>query len=426
MGAGIRGAVLAVLRHFPALRLRVRRLVNARKTRAFAAFSAGVDVEPRTVVFCSYMGRSYSCSPRALYEQMKADPRFDGWRFIWLLDHDALEASTELPALSSRAELVEYGSAEHRQVLAAAGFWVTNSRSPEEFVPKEDQRYVQCWHGTPLKRLGYDLPQGTKSALNSLAEYRMRYDIEAAKWDYLVSPSPYATECLLSAFGLAAGGSRPRVLELGYPRNDAVVAVCADAATARDVRSRVLAGFGIEEERKVLLYAPTFRDDAYDPAVGYVNEGLVDLDALRRELGEGWAVLFRPHYFVASTFDFERHAGFVYDASGVADIADLYPAADALLTDYSSVMFDYSCTGRPLLFYMPDERHYADEVRGFYLDVDELPGPRCTTPQEVASHLADLEALRSGYDQAYRAFRRKFCPDDDGMAAKRVVEAAFA
>lgn len=417
----VRTSALGVLRYFPRTRQMVRKVYWRYRGRWFDKFAAERATDPRLIVFESFMGRSYACSPRALYETMRADARFADYRFVWSFRDDKLEEAPLINELSD-ATLVVRGTREYYDVMAKAKFWVTNSRSAEYLHPKEDQVYIQCWHGTPLKRLGYDIEIETQNALNTTDELASRYGVEAAKWSYLVSPSPYTSKHLASAFDLSAERAKEVVLEIGYPRNDAIVNACRSERYA-EIKEGILDRLGIPKGKKLLLYAPTWRDNDYKVGVGYVQDELIDFDMLRDTLSDEWCILFRPHYFVANSFDFSRYGDFAFNAANVSDINDLYIVADALLTDYSSVFFDYACTGRPLLFYMPDLEHYALDVRGFYLDpVKDLPGPHCETTAEVVEAVQVLDRYFDEYGDEYAAFQRKFCPLEDGKAAQRLAD----
>ena len=224
------------------------------------------------------------------------------------------------------------------ETLARAGCIVVNNRLPEYVYPKDDQVYVQCWHGAPLKRLGYDVEIEMESALNTTNELAERFGMDARKWTHLLSPSPYASKHLADAFGLPLEKRGSVIVEEGYPRNDALVRSRGDES----VRARLRDSLGVPEGKRVLLYAPTWRDDSYQDGVGYTFDYLLDFDLMRQQLGDEWVVLFRPHYYIANQFDFSAYEGFVIDVSKVDDVNDLYLASDVLLTDYSSVMFDYA------------------------------------------------------------------------------------
>lgn len=412
-----RTAAFAVLRHTPRLRLMVRHTYWRVQRWRYERLSKGVTMDARQVFFEAYGGRSISCSPKALYQAMLADGRYDGYRFVWSVREKEREAAER--ELGDRTRIVTRGSRDYYEALAGSGTLILNTRLPEYVWPRKGQTYVQCWHGTPLKRLGYDVTIETSNALNTTAELASRFGLDACKWTYLLSPSAYTTRHLCDAFGLPEGKRGAVVIEEGYPRNDELAR--NDDVTLASICKRL----GIPDGRKVLLYAPTWRDDSYRAGVGYTFDYLLDLDLLRRELGEGWTVLFRAHYYIANEFDFLAYGDFVVDVSGVDDVNDLYLAADVLVTDYSSVMFDYANTGRPMVLFVPDRKHYDESIRGFYLDFDAIPAPKCETSEQVADQLRQLDTWPERYGDAYRAFRQTYCPHDDGRASERVLERVF-
>ena len=157
-----------------------------------------------------------------------------------------------------------------------------------------------------------------------------------------------------------------------------------------------------------------------------LDNTLLDFDVMKARLADDWCVLFRAHYYIQNSFDFAPMKGFVGDASKNVDINDLYIIADVLLTDYSSVFFDFANTGRPLLFYWPDYDHYANDLHGFYFDLQELPGPKCRTTEEVMEAMLSLDNYPRDFGTQYDAFVQRFCPLDDGHASQRVIDAIFA
>jgi CDP-glycerol glycerophosphotransferase len=374
-------------------------------------------VDPSTVVFEAFQGRSYACSPKALYRAMLADPRFDGFTFIWALcrpeDH---EGEPDL----DRATIVAFNSPEYTASFARARYWITNTILPVHLTPRDGQVYLQTWHGTPLKRLGCDIREGSSAnAMASVREIHERYTREGKRLTYLLSPSAFATEKLGSAFALGVSGRSGAIIEEGYPRND-MLAAFAEADTGR-IRDRL----GIPKDKTVILYAPTFRDDQHKSGTGYTLDLGVDFARLREDIGDDHVVLFRAHYLVASGFDFAAYEGFVYDVSRVDDINELYIASDMLVTDYSSVFFDYANLQRPIIFFMYDLARYAEELRGIYLDVAELPGPITRTQDDLVSAVREAATPTPELAERYRAFNARFTYLDDGHASERVIGRVF-
>jgi CDP-glycerol glycerophosphotransferase len=384
--------------------------------------SKGLLVEEKTVLFESYQGRSCSCSPKAIFLAMCVDERFSNWQFIWSLRDGQSEVAESL--FTMRASVVVRGSDEYFKACARAKYWIVNNRMPEWIKPKPEQIFVQCWHGTPLKRLGYDVTIKTKAALNTADELSWRFGIDAAKWSYLLSPSPFTSECLASAFGLQSLACKPRIIEEGYPRND-TIAQTLNSSECGKLIEKLKKRLGIPQGRKVLLYAPTWRDSIYRAGEGYGSGEMPDFERMREVLGDQWVVLLRTHYYVRSRDVIDTHGDFLIDATNALDINELYLVADALITDYSSVLFDYANTGHPIVYYWPDFEEYQKEVRGFYFDPTTLPGDQCATTEELISALLALDTWQERYGSDYQAFRRCFCPKDDGCATARAIAEIF-
>lgn len=396
----------------------IRRAGWAVEARKYARMAASVVTEPRTVLFECYLGKAYACSPKTLYEAMLDDGRFDDFELIWAFD-DAFDEGTE-PRLA-RAEVVRERSNEYHRALARAGTIISNELLPAYVSLKRDQVYVQTWHGTPFKRIGAEIEVEAADATSTKRDTIERMRRDAKKQTYLISPSAFTSQHLCDSF-LVDPARRPQmVLELGYPRNDALALAKGDRA-ARDAACEAL---GIPRDKRVLLFAPTWREDQYRSGVGFVYQNTLDLDCLRRQLGDEWVVLMRTHQNVASPVDLGDFGGFAYDVSSLGDVNLACIAADALLTDYSSVMFDYANLRRPIVLYVPDLDHYAHDLRGFTCGIDEIPAPVCMTTEEVAAAIGALDGYWDSYGARYDRFVETFCPHDDGHAAQRVLDRLF-
>lgn len=418
-----RSFALGILQHMPKTRLAVRHHYWRHEARQYNQTARRIPIDSKKVFFESFGGRSFSCSPKALYLAMLQDSRFDDYEFVWCFKGQNTVNNYRKMTVFSRATVVQRGSSEYFEALASAKTLILNTRLPEYVMPKPDQVFVQCWHGTPLKRLGYDVKIETANALNTTSELAERFGMDCRKWTYLLSPSTYTSQHLADAFGLPENRRASTILQLGYPRNDALAQAACDGndRLVREMKFRM----GIPDNKKVLLYAPTWRDDSYKAGVGYTFDYLIDFDTLQRALGKDWVVLFRPHYYIANSFDFSAYRGFVYDASNVDDINDLYLISDALVTDYSSVMFDYSILRRPMFFFVPDKKHYAADIRGFYFDFSKVPGPQSTTTTQLIDDVRHIGDYWHRFGETYDEFTDTFCPIDDGHATERVLNRLF-
>ena len=373
-------------------------------------------VDEKLVIFESFMGRNYACSPRAIYEELLKDNKYKDYKFIWAFREPSKYKDT---FSSDRTTVIKYNSLSYYKAYSKAKYWVTNSRIPVGINKKKGQVYLQCWHGTPLKRLGHDIIEETKNALNNKEEMIKKYDDDANKYDYFISPSKFATEKFISAFGLKQKNKENIIIEQGYPRNDFLYNY-----KEKDVK-RIKKELGIPLNKKVIFYLPTWRDDQHSSGLGYTYKTEVDFDYLKKELGDEYIILFSPHYFVANSFDFEKYKGFVYNLSISGDINDVYIISDILITDYSSVFFDYANLKRPMIFYMYDLEYYANNLRGFYIDLKELPGDIVKEEKEIVKIVKNLDKYNKKHEKKYKAFNNKFNYLDDGKAAKRVIEKVF-
>lgn len=414
-----------------------RKVGTDRLRKRFLELTEKNTQDEKTVVFLSFMGRGYSDSPLALYREMLKDDYFDDWKFVWvfkdalskefsgkaqlakslLLDPETVVDDKTKLTQYSRMSTTVYNTPEYYETLAKSKYWVSNSRIQDGVVPGKDHVYVQTWHGTPLKRLGADIEVGA-NAVHTTEKLAAIYKQEAEKWSYLLSPSTFYTEKMKTAF-LIDEKSKTEILEEGYPRNDYLVN--HTDADVEHIKKRLQ----LPNDKKVLLYAPTWRDNQHDLKRGYTYELGADFDKLAKELSDDWVILFRAHYFIANSFDFSKYDGFVFDVSNHPDINELYVAADALMTDYSSVFFDYSILERPMVFFMYDKQEYASELRGFYLDLDELPGDIVETNDEVTSIFNNISKYEKKHRAELKKFKQRFCYLDDGKAAERTVQAIF-
>ena len=387
-----------------------RGILYAYKNMRYKIRRRGKKIDDKMVFFSSFNGKYYTDSPKAIYLYMKNNPEFKDYKFVWAFTEP--ENYKELE--DEHTILVKQNTKKYEEYLAKSKYWIINHRIYDYIYPKKEQVYVQCWHGTPLKRLGCDL-QKTENALNTLNEDKKKWHREAQKVDFVISPSKFTTEKLSSALDLKSVNKEDCMIEQGYPRNDFLYNYTED-----DVK-RIKEKIGIDKiNKKIILYAPTFRDNQHQAGVGYTYKTEVDFDKLQKELQDEYIILFRAHYFVSNSFDFEKYKGFIYNVSDIDDVNETYIVSDILITDYSSVFFDYANLKRPMLFYMYDFEEYKDEMRGFYIDINELPGEITKTEDELIKAIKNIKNFE--YTEKYKKFNEKFNYLDDGQAAKRTVE----
>lgn len=408
----IRNIAINVSKKNVALRKIIRSFNSFIRKINYKISSFGVKVDEKTLLFCCFNGKSYSCSPKAIYEYMINDDKFKDYKFIWAFVDDKKYKYLEE---NINTTVVKIREKEYKKYLAKAKYWIFNYKIPDFLYPKKNQIFVQCWHGTPLKRLGCDL-EHFDNVLNTIDGIKKRYKIEASKFTYFISPSKFASEKFISAWNLKEIGKENIIVEEGYPRNDFLFNY-----NEKDVQ-KIRKKLGIENDsRKIILYAPTYRSNQHQTGLGYVYKEEIDFKKMENKFGKDYLILFRPHYFIANAFDFDKYKGFVYNVANIDDINELYIISDILITDYSSVFFDYANLKRPMIFFMYDLEHYKNESNGFYIDLNELPGPIVETQEDLEKSIEDVD-FNIGSSKKYKEFNEKYNYLDDGNASKRVIE----
>jgi CDP-glycerol glycerophosphotransferase len=328
----------------------------------FPAFAAsGLRDE---VLFESYESRAYADNARAVLEELAR--RDTGLRSRWVV----VDGQAALP---DGVEPVRRGSRDYYEALARSRYVVVPNYRPLHtwLETPPEQVVVQTWHGAPFKRIALDNQRG--EAFSSRDYIRMLRR-ETARWDYLLSPNPTSTPILRQAFAYAG-----EMLETGYPRTDVFHSPDREALAAR-VRDRL----SLPEGKKVVLYAPTMRDDRNYGGNRFSLDLRLDLDTAREALGDDHVLLVRRHAKVVDTVA-AADGDFARDVSLWPDVNELLLATDVLVTDYSSLVFDFSNTGRPMLFFTYDLEDYRDRLRGFYFDPSRMPGPHLVTSAEVVA-----------------------------------------
>lgn len=364
-----------------------------------------MKLKENMVVFESFLGRSYSDSPKYIFEYLSQ--RHHGrYQCIWILNK-----KTELPF---PAKCIRRYSFRYFYYVARAKYFVFNNRQSRDFVKRDGMVFLETWHGTPLKKLALDLGEVMASSpLSKRDVYR-----HACEWDYLIAPNQFSADIFRRCF-LYKG----KLLETGYPRND-ILHLEERERQKREVEIRK--ALKIPEDRKVILYAPTWRDDEYYAPAKHSFHLQMDLGMMQRELGSDYILLLRTHYYVAERLDLSEYSGFVCNVSDYDDIAELYLMADLLITDYSSVFFDYANLRRPILFFTYDLEKYRDILRGFYINMEEeLPGPMLFTTEEIIKSVRNLDQIQEKYREKYDTFYDKYCVWEDGDASRRVVDTVF-
>jgi CDP-glycerol glycerophosphotransferase len=345
-----------------------------------------------TVLFESFQGKVVGDSPYEIAREIHT--QFPALTLYWTVKDSSV---TTPPWLTP----VVFGSDKWLQLLATCKYLVNNAVFPWYFSKRSGQVYLQTWHGTPLKRIVNDVTSGAASR-----GYKLTVTREATMWDYLISPSQYSTDCFTTAFDFHG-----TFIQGGYPRNDRLV------NHTPEERRQIRSALGIDSDStRVILYAPTWR-----PNLRNADGSWSVVDLFDCEIPEGSILLYRGHTNMNAISGRAQQRRI--DVSAYPDVNDLLIAADVLVTDYSSIMFDFSITGKPVSLLIPDIDAYAQDP-GFYFDVRTCaPGPFFSTAVELVDALTNSADVQTG---AYKEWQQRFVSEEDGQATKRAVKALFS
>jgi CDP-glycerol glycerophosphotransferase len=371
--------------------------IQPRAKRTYYTACTRLPVRRGTVLFESFEGRQYSDSPRAIYEALRRmHPEID---VVW--SYAPRRGPSGFPA---DATLVRRGSYEYYRALATSEYWVDNYGLPRPCPPRPETTYVQTWHGTPFKTLFFDTPRVRRLPLKDQDSWQEFVD----RWDYVVVPNDYYESTFLRS-----ANARAVQIRTGLPRNDVLV-TRNDAATVERLKREL----ALPTDRRIVLYAPTYRALGSSPEFTYP-----DVPELAKALGEDHFLLLRQHYYRRAMQVPPTLAWFARDVSSVDEMSQLLLVSDVLVTDYSSVAFDYALLRRPMVFYAPDSDRYSHVDPRTYVDLaDVAPGPVVETTEQIVDAVRRSQASPDADADAYEAFVRRFCAAENGRAAETVVE----
>ncbi|WRP06369.1 CDP-glycerol glycerophosphotransferase family protein [Rossellomorea aquimaris] len=363
-----------------------------------------LSIDEKLIVFESGIGKQYADSPRYIYEELlNRNPEY---KKVWVYNQ-------QMRFNDENTIRIKRLSPQYYYYLAKARYWVNNQNFPTYIEKRKGTTYIQTWHGTPLKKMLFDIEniQGRSD------DYLERVHHATKQWDYLISPSEYATKAFRSAFKYNG-----EMLEVGYPRNDLFY-----RGNTKALEQKIKSRLGLPDDKKIILYAPTFRDNETNGKNKFIFDIKMDLHRMKKELGDNYIILMRMHVIISSKLSIpEELSSFVYNVSKYPEIQELYLISNILMTDYSSVMFDFANTNQPILYYTYDFEEYKNDIRGFYMDFQqEAPGPFLYNTEDIINSVKNIDEISRQYQEKYTAFRNKFCSLEDGQASKRIVDRFF-
>jgi CDP-glycerol glycerophosphotransferase len=371
-----------------------------------------------SVLYEAFSGNGMLDNPEAIFRELLAAPDLGHLTHIWALsDLHQYKAAVEEFADDPRVSFVRYGSPAYYRALATSQYLVNNATFPPDFGKRAGQVYLNTWHGTPLKRMGYDIEDGALATANIVRNF--------VAADYLLAANAFMADQMYETAYKLSGVYRGTLIEEGYPRVDRQFLDDAGRESAR--RRLVEAGLPLGD-RKIILYAPTWKGESFGNPTDDLDEILEHIAAIEERIDTSrYAVLLKTHQSVHSLAKHRPELKRMLVPNEIPTNIVL-GVTDLLVTDYSSIFFDFLQTGRPIVFFTPDLADYAG-TRGLYFEPDEWPGPVLMTARELGEELAriadDGDAVPEEYRERYCAMQRTFTPYEDGSSSKRVVDIVF-
>ncbi|MEF2968145.1 glycosyltransferase [Paenibacillus sp. M1] len=377
---------------------------NYRLRLKYAYYRDRKKINEKTILYEAYHGRSMTCNPYAIFKQLLEKFEFSDFKHIWVLN-DLNDPNVSKYSNNKNIEFVALNSREYLKYLATAKYLINNTTFPSYFNKRLEQVYINTWHGTPLKHMGKDIAK---------ADFAHHKNIQRnlLHCDYIVMPNQFTTENLLDSHDVLT--ILPgKIINEGYPRNDLLFKA---SSFVRDTLK-------ISSTKKIILYAPTWRGTGENREINTTEQLQNDVKEIQKSVGDSYEILLKVHPFIYKYLKNEMNLN-VNLVPDWIDTNELMSIVDVLITDYSSIFFDFLPRKKPILFYVYDWESYKKD-RGFYLDLNTLPGPLCYTLQELIANIINVESVKDKYENRLKEYKDKYCTKDDGNVTNRIVDIIF-
>ncbi|EJD8481647.1 CDP-glycerol glycerophosphotransferase family protein [Staphylococcus pseudintermedius] len=378
-----------------------------KKVNQYAQLYHSTSIKPHQILYQVRDGKSITDSPYAIFLGLNVHEAFSNYQHIWVVDHpDTLVFYQEKFKVFQNVLFVIKESNEYLKALTESKFLINNATFPAYFTKKPQQIYINTWHGTPLKHMGFDVKNNLKGSQNTMKNFLAS--------DYMISPNAHTTNIFKHAFkldGLYSG----EILEMGYPRIDLTI-----NTTAKEARKYLAEHLNLKK-KPIILYCPTWRGkNVNDPENSLLNV-FEEIKLLNQKLP--YQVLVKVHPFVYSKAK-EMPELKPYLVPDFLDTNQLMPAVDLMITDYSSIFFDFLVTDKPIVFYVPDLDKYQNE-RGVYINLCALPGPVADNIQDVITLVSNESYKDADVQEKYAKFKHDFVNYENGSVTERLIESVF-
>lgn len=335
-----------------------------------------IDLEQNTVLYDSFLGKSMTDNPYAMFLEIKKRDTDNLITHVWVLNSEVSEQIKRFWSMENIVFVNPY-SLQHIEYLVKAKYIITNVSMPYYYQKKSGQVLMNTWHGTPIKGMGKYMGGQYGQWDNVMRSFLMS--------DYIISPNRYTTETISNSYDLN-DIYEGEILEIGYPRVDLInqtkKQLMIDFLTQNNI--------DIDSEKKVLLYAPTWRgqDANRKDMTAEFNK---NVKLIQQYLPSGWQLIVKAHQIVYDQVSKDDNFKGILIPNSI-DTSELLSIVDGLITDYSSIFFDYYITGKPIVLWAYDLVEYQSE-RGLLINLDELAGQLATTEQDLSTALQNLENI---------------------------------
>ena len=366
------------------------------------------DVDENYVLYQVRDGQSMTDSPYAIFNYLLQNKSFENCQHVWVVATQAKQkAYAKQYSNFKNIRFIVKESEDYLFYLTKCKYIINNATFPAYFTKKPNQIYINTWHGTPLKLMGLDIENNLIESQNTIKNFLSS--------DYIISPNKHTTEIFKHAFKLQ-GLNDKAILEIGYPRIDATI----NTKEKDVVRKLKKQGLKISDA-PILLFSPTWRGSLVndpDDNIEEITEMIAELNKKTK-----YQVLLKVHPFIYNKAKGNKKLKKFLVSDGF-DTNELLSIVDLLVTDYSSIFFDFLVTNKPIIFYTPDCEEY-EKSRGLYLSVDSLPGPSVYTTEELIDVIQNETTILKKYQDNYKTYKQQFVNLDDGFVTERVVNQVF-
>lgn len=376
---------------------------------AYAGYYKEYEVADNIILYEAYAGRGMICSPYAIFKIFQKRSDFNSYIHVWVVESSERKSELMKQYTQPNVKFVIRDSEEYCKYLCMAKFLINNLSFPNYFTKKEEQVYINTWHGIPLKTLGFDIPDGRITGLNTIRNF--------LSVDVFLSPNRFMTERFQHAFRLE-GLYEGHIMESGMPRNDNLF----HTDRKKIIEELRRCGVEVDEGKKLILYAPTWKGEKYSNPDTSTEQYFRLMEEVEKNIDtDKYQILVKPHQIVYKNIVEKGEKVTNKFIPATIDTNEILSVVDILISDYSSIYFDYLATGKPIIFYIPDLEDYRKQ-RGLYFGIDKLPGPITQSLQELGELFENLTDVLDLFKEKYEIERNWACGNDDGKVCERVIE----